>query len=499
MMKRRLPLILLVPVLLWGCESDPQDPGGGGNGGPVGTKDSIEFSVYTIEPGKVDRLRWQGNAEGAFEDSPEQTERPWVGFGKPFRVDWAFESKGARIVGYRYRATEVPGGPFLPPDLGGEMQWAETTSFSYANDTSGELLEGEVCDTGTDCPDRRRLDSGQHRIQVIALDDEGGQTDVGDGTLEFEINYPPESSIPVDEPAGCDDDTKFPRYVFTPEDGSGDILCNFAEGDTIPSGSIVTIRMAGNDRLGPEGEELCCDQRLDLAESEVTFQGRLEYTTVQDRGSIDMWSVGFAPTTDVDLLQFRVGPFDYTFFGRTKDEHGRPDPNQPAFSFVAGFVPRITGVSPADGTSVLLRDPDGGAPWPENELEYEVMPSVTWYWATNQERWFDFEPVGAENQQVGGTLFRIPMAFAGVPDPREPRPQGEDLQLIAGSIRSWAYAVYSEGDPENNIAQGGGFDDIFRYADAPELNGWDLTGADAIEIFIPDTFWTQPGFYSTLR
>ncbi len=479
-------VLMVLALSAASCSSDSVDPpvGGGGIGG--GTEDRVELRVYTTEDsGEI--LRWVGNSEGPFAESPEATQRPYIGFGRSFRIEWVITSERASITGYQFRPSQVIGGPWLPLDANGVTVWGPDTSFSFGNNTAPEVLVGEDCDTGEDCPDRLRFESGLHRFEVVALDATGVESDVDQGRLEFDVNYPPETTLVVDTPSGCDDASKFPQYRVTPV-GDDPMICNFAPGDTIPAGAWVTVKLGGFDRVATSvmADSFCCDVRLDPVDPEVRYQGRLQYVAVTDLGLVDSLMVGFAPEADGAELTFLAGPFDYTFIGRTKDEHGRPDRSDVEFSFVAGFPPRVLNVEPAENANMVLKGP-GTDSWPENEVPYTVETDVTRYWDSEILQYF--RSPGENRQQTSGSIYRIPLRFVGASDARELPTTDSEASDFVGAVRAWAYEFSSEGDPDNELPHGGGLDDIARFTNSSAPDVWALDGDDAMEIFIPFLIW----------
>jgi hypothetical protein len=458
----------------------------------------LVFRVSTFENGQW-RLRWTGNAFSPIAGTPEQTLRPFIGFAQKFMISWEASSPNGEILGYKYLASQDANAEFFPRDpQSGLAIFGPVTSFVYENDTpTGPGTSG--CDFGPDCPEKLRWESGPHVLKVVVQDVALVENTRNSGEFAFELNYPPESFIPPPPlPLSCETVATlaeapyaFPQYRV-PDGQGGYTVCTFAPGDTIPAGSYAIVRITGFDRyegrpgLGPD---FCCDKTL--ADTAVTFQAELEYFGRDQRGSLQQFRDGFNESARPDTLGFFVGPFDYTFNGRTKDELGRPDPTPATIGFIGGFRPRMTRVQPTEGDSLILKWPQSpfASRWPDNHVPYTTQTAKTLYWDNSARRYLPSAGPGLE--PVTGTIFTYSLVFEGANHPREPYPDPlTDNIRIAGAIRSWAYALYSDRDPDNLLKEGGGRDNIDFFNPSSELNRLDLSAANGVQIFIPDLLWS---------
>lgn len=456
---------------------------------------AVTFRVWTFETGQP-RLRWQGNAFNGFAGSPEDGDHPFVGFARRYMVSWEGSSPNGPIAGYKFQPSADASLPFFPrdPDTG-LATFGPDTSFVFANDTQPGALPPAGCDFGPDCPELRRFESGTRLLRVVALDVASVENIALAGELKVEINYAPETFLPLD-PVQCvtvgaisEAPPIYPQYRV-PDGLGGWQICTFAPGDTVPAGAYVVVRMTGYDRYeGRPGlsDSFCCD--VVLADTSVTYQAQNEYFGRTSAGGIQNIRDGFSVAVPADTIGFLVGPFDYTFSGRTKDEHGRPDGSASVLRFVGGFPPRITSLSPTTGDTLILRWPSSpfGTRWDDNDIPYTVQP-VNRYWDRTALRWVD---QNNGDPPTSGSLFTFSLRFEGTNDPREPGvPAAEDLNKYAGGVRGWAYELFTDRDPENAIKQGGGRDVIDFFNQSPELNRLEYSGADGVEIFVPDLMWT---------
>lgn len=481
-MKRTCARLVLVAGVLafWACGRDE-----GAVSPTDGGADLLETTLDTAAPAftvelyawdgsnpSTETLRWKGTAEGPHPESPERSDRPFLGFGKPYLLRWAITAEQGLVVGHQHRASQVdPTAILSSPGLG----LGDEVSFTFANEIPAEALPPGGCESGPDCPDRLRFASGSYDFQVYALDVLGTTRPYAPGLLDFDVNYPPESSIVVDQ--------EWPRYAI--ENGQGEwVTASFAPGDTVPVGAYVTMRMGGYDRL--EGsvsnpDSFCCDQKLDPLAPDVRFQGMLKLTG--DEGfAVRRFQTLFSSPDVADTLGFWVGPFAYEFLARAADEHDRRDPTPETTEFMAGFPPRVLALEPEEGRSMVLRDPLQGS-WAENEIPYDLPSgSVIRYWDGIQ--FFD-EP-GENRTQVVGHVFRLKPRFEGAADPREPH----------GAIHAWAYALFSEHDPDNLLVNGCcESPDLSFYLTSPEENVWAFSDDEAVELFVPIPIWYLPELF----
>ncbi len=448
----------------------------------------IRFELYIDEgPGGTAppewKLHWVGSRDQVdLAASPESSSRPFIGFGRRFRLTWDASSPNGPIVGYRFKATQDDGG-FTPPAVEGRKQWdLGLTEMVYQNDRPPSTLPA-ACDsvTAVGCsPDEVRFSSGNYVLSVEALDAALVESAPGAGEISFEVNYPPETMLF----RGQDDVGEvWPRFEL--RDANWNLLSesSFSDGDTVPAGAYVKFRSSGFDRVpafaGAQFDSFCCDEVLDPSASEVRYQARLDLVAFDGRRNLRFSNVFSTPDVS-DSIGFVTGPFEYSLKSRTVDEHRRPDPSSDELHFVAGYPPLVTSIGPATGDTIVFRAPVTADRWPENEYPYTVSSSVSKWWDGRQ--YLDTD-CGAACSRVLGNIYTIRPRFEGQGDPRE----------AATAVRAWTYSAHSENDPENVIGDGPGESpDLSFYNDSPLPNVWDFTEAEGFQIFVPFQIWFQP-------
>jgi hypothetical protein len=466
---RFLLLVLLAGLLALGGCSDEEGSDGGTEPPPPppGPDLSLRFSVYLLEgdiaSDPTTTLLWKGDPSGPDADSPQRTAVPRLPGAEPFRIAWELKDPPDSLRGFQYRASQEEVRR-LPLDEDEESYWGDVDHFDFFNSTPPESL-GARCAAGGDCPEIRIWNAQDtHSFWAWASTESGEETDPDDAHLLFEIvNEPPTTSLVQDG--------TYPYYRV----GAGPAM-PLADGDSIPAGARVVFRLAGED---PDPVLL---KRAVLPE--VRFQGRYEAVNLEQ--PTEVFSTFYSPALAADTLSFAVTAAHYTFTGRAVDRLRDVDRSPVQLSFYAGFAPRILGSSPQAGDAVILRRPDQ-APWPENTVDYQVLggEDAVRYWTGVR---FDSFPVEGSTQ-IQGRLFRIPLRLDGEGDPREPATAGY------GAVRAWSYEWVSDNDPANTIREGGGYDQLGLWRDGDVIDLYRLEGEDAIEIFIPDAFWSNPAIY----
>lgn len=432
------------------------------------TTDGAMDVVFRLFEREVDTgretLRWIGTAADGpfcFGSRCPQTERPIIGFGRSFRIAW--ECVAGDPIGYQFNASQdaTEDAAFLPRDGSGIPVFGQVTDFTFGNHVAPG--DSGSCDTPwPDCPDASRFESGSYSLRLKARDTSGAELESADGTLSFDVNYPPESAFVFDG--------VYPRWE------SGDASGVFAEGDTIPSGSTVFYRQAGFDRRLSSADRLpdgtaCCDEVLDEFAPEVRFQTRIAELAVRDEETHRLVATPFAAPVDLDVGQLEVGPFDYRLEGRSVDELGRRDPSAASFGFHVGFTPRVTQTIPAEGDSVVLRFL-GGEPWAENDVAYTYEFEQR-YWDPAMLEFFEEDGPGRVPHD--GFAYRYDVRLMGEADVRDP-----------DSVGSWAYSLVHERDPENRWKDGPGADRLDVWSDGTADDVWDFTASErTAEVWIP--------------
>lgn len=172
-LRLRAPVLVLLLVAACSGRDGPTDATGPGADPPPDPLpafdfDAIVFRVSTIGAGGHEQIRWVGTVDGPLDVSPEQTGRPWVGFGRAFRVEWKASSEDLPVTGTRYRVSQSGNGPWLPFD-GGKSVWGQDETWVFENRTPAALLGGTPCEEGPDCPGVLRFESGRFDIEVRAI------------------------------------------------------------------------------------------------------------------------------------------------------------------------------------------------------------------------------------------------------------------------------------------------------------------------------------------
>ena len=485
-------LMAVLALLFVSCASDPSGPApkADEDPGPVVLEDGHVFRVFTIESGgKAPRLRWVGDGDGPFAESPEATPEPWIGFGRPFRIEWEVTSEAGRVTGYQFRFNHEDETPFFPR-AGGEAVYGDVDALDFINESPVDEVD-PACFNDPDCFRTIQLPSGVYPLEIRALDETGRERTEPQFQIRFHSNYEPIAVLQDDEIAGCDEPEHFPRYVFSPAVGEA-VDCALLSGETIPLGSAVRLRLDGLDRLDdadfPDGR--CCDERNDPAVPELRYQALLEITAQTDRGFDENWFTFFGEPTETPELEFTTGPFDYRIVGQSVDEHERRSEPVGFFDFRSGSDPEILSVEPSDGATIHLRNPLDGE-WPSNEVGYEVVIE-TRYWDPAARRVLRFPGDGRES--MAGHVFRLPLRFEGRASPNDPPPL-QPNSTIQGGVLAWAYEWISEFDPENVIQEGPAFDDLGEFSESPLPNLWVIDGEGTVEFWIPLDLWLRPERY----
>ena len=471
-----LLLIFAFGLNLSACSSSDDTTDGGGLTPPPPPEPadlSIRFSVYQLARGDevfpLPVLLWKGAADGPDADSPQTTAMARIPAAEPFRVEWELADSTVAITGYQYRATNLPeeGDRRLPRDENDDPYWGTQQSFDYENSTPWEMITSR-CDTGADCPEILLWTSDlPHSLWVFAKGEDGEETPPDRARLDWQIvNEAPTTELVID--------STYPYYRI--DDGTGGVLQeHIAEGDTVPAGAEVVLRLSGDD---PDPVVL---KRAVLPR--VRFQGRTVMNSRSDRSPRQL-QTNYSSPAEEDTLSFVVGPFDYIFYGRAVDPLRAVDPSPVSFSFTAGFAPRVRSVFPSSADELLLRDPDDGT-WPQNTVEYQVSADTTLYWTGVR-----FVTVPVSNEETWtGKIFRIPLSIEGEGDPREPSSGGY------GQAKAFAYEWFGERDPDNYLHDGGGADDSTVFRDATSTNEYSLHDEEAVEVFVPALFWLHPEFF----
>ncbi len=360
------------------------------------------------------------------------------------------------------------------------------SALEFDNGESGDLA-GSVY--------RRRLVSGVHSLLVNTIDLAGVEVPRESRSLDFVINYDPDTRILRGEtdPFNPSDPLVYPYYTVFRADGTTEDF-NFAEGDTLPHRSRVVFKAVGKDDSR--------DVRLEGGDFEVLLQGQFEavgaykgdpnspfrfasqYSELGGDYWTEIWDnygVGSA-----DTISFVVGPFQYAFNMRSSDEHGRRDGTADSFDFYGNFPPVVQCVeavpSGEDGSFAsgacsasidTLYAAMAGAPplvghptWRKlPPADGNVLPVPGELWFNPQSGFIGFEPPASQEGYgfVDCLVWEYELLLHGVDHPQEQLfiPGPPTYGNPQDRMFSWRYQVTSSRDSiPNAIRDGGGVDDI---------------------------------------
>lgn len=497
-----LALVLALALgILAGCSDDATSPSGGGDDGPPDPyegRDEIVFRVFVEDAAGQESLRWVGDPDGPTDSSPETTERPYVPFGRAFRVEWDVDAAGAPVTGTRIRIYRDDSENYYLPFAGFDgVEYDDTRSFRFANQIAEAGIDPENCGTGPFCYGDLRFGSGRFFFEVESINQNGRVIDIQQ-TLRIEVNYPPRADVPILPPVP-DADAANPSWSV--ELGDGGLLEGaLAAGDTIPSGSTVRVLVRGADRFDGvvDPDSLCCDVRLDDEVPELRFQGRTSLTVRTFDGLVSTLPTRYSAATPDSVLEVYVGPGDYELELRTTDEHGRRSEIE-SLDFVAGFPPQAPRMDPAEGREILLLPPDQAPPMVDGAPAYAVLADQPLFFQPERGRWSRFEDETIEYVPVSGALYRIPLRFFSDPHPRAAGVSTGLPNGISDVARSFAYELVTEFDPDNRLEQGPTDRiDAFISTSTPgvlALDDVESVDFDGLEIFVPDRFFDAPGLF----
>lgn len=458
----------------------------------------------TVAYGRPLRLRWSGQTPNLYAYDPALlAERDTV---PPFDDG---------LLGFKWRMpTEDNCNPAIrdcynPKELdeatGDSFSvFANVTEMVFRNDGTGTSVFG------------RKLDAGFLPLLVNTLDVAGVQVPLNRQLLNIKVNYDPDTYIldgQQDWVAGHNDPITYPTYTVFHGPQAG--RYGFASGDTVPDRAYVTFKAMGwDDRR---------DQRLDDEVNGLTFEGRFvagqfayvnggyyrfETTFSRAHSTVDWLADDPADPeqASADTVGFQVGPFDYTVFMRTVDEHGTTDGSPDSLKFVGNFPPCVQCVElgsvrmePSSAYDDIVADNCYDGDCLDTVAELEVFSAGAsgldpsdpshlggggsldnmrlgsiWLNETADIIRFD-EPVGGDWVVLTSYETDMMVYLHGKDHPMEHWPPGAAHQRI----KAWRYQINYAGDyPNNAIADGGGRDDIRL------LSGYDIVNPAPDDLFI---------------
>ena len=498
-----------------------------------------------------------GTPEITFYGSAEQTsgtrfaDYDTIGYANPFVLSWAGSTPNTQsysaeqlaaadtmppldgLYGFKYRlpldviCDEASQDCWNPATLNSETNVLESyfsdfNSLSFANDNTGSAVA------------YKRFSSAVHTLLVNTIDVAGVEIPAAEQTLNFVINYDPDTHIlngeedpwyEDEDPYNPGSQRVYPYYIHTSP--SGEVTTHtFVEDDRIPQRSIAVFKALGWDDTRDVRKVDLVDE--DASEFEVMFQGKFDAVglyrsntafsihTLYTEAVPSVWDDYEDMTVGAsDTLSFVVGPFDYTLSMRAVDEHARRDGTPDEFSFFVNTPPEIQCVEvtsdlgasgyPGDGcearVDTLYCSSDigdaGDYPGWLKLTRTDGLAGRIYFSATEDIVYYD-EPASMDGlYSVTGFFYDYELLLYAEDEEEErlfqPResPFGVTYGDPADRAFSWVYEIVSERDPLNLVSEGGGYDDPTQitytfYPDDYEQN-YDDNGVwrVTVEVFIP--------------
>ena len=551
------------------------------NQGSVTSRDMTFHIVAVDDRGDFDRtparLYFLSNALGtpeiAFYDSHEQNsetlvaEQDTIGYAKPFVISWNGTTPNIRsfsdqllaerdtvppldgLYGYKYRlpldvdCDEVNEDCWFPQ----RFDIAENRMPSYFGDVIA--LDFANDNTGSDVS-LRRLTQGVHLLLVNTTDVAGVEVPLEKQEFPFVVNYDPDTAIlgldkdfdgdgvfetvPSEDPFYTDPNV-YPYFTVYRPDGTTS-TASFAVGDTLPDRSVAVFKALGwddgadtrfseLDGVSDPGYGVAFQAKFEavgkyLGGENSAFRFETEFSNVVASVWDDPFAVGSA-----DTMSTIVGPFEYEFFMRAVDEHGRRDGTPEIFEFAGNRPPVVEAleVSTAGATSGF---PDGSSAADIDTFYVALVPGASDYVSANHSSWtqleanpdehegwvnpnsgsvvIDSDPVGGGYSAVGIPMrsfdYEVKVYAQDSPDERLflPRtaPGGETFGEPRDRMMSCRYEIVSHRDSLTNIiSDGSGVDDLLlisytmnpdNHADSYDDNGvWSIP----VRVYAPNVYF----------
>ncbi|RKZ19791.1 hypothetical protein DRQ50_01385 [bacterium] len=457
-----------------------------------------------------------------------------VGFNRPYEVTWMGSTPNvlnydpdalARIdtvypfddglFGYKWSLRGQLRGVCIPAQ---EDFWhprkfdqASGDSFSYFGEVTSLAFAND--NPLTTDPFNTLLESGPVNLVVNSVDVAG--VEVADFSREFTfiVNRDPFTAV-LDSAAHGSDPQIYPYYEYLDHP---QIKYPFANGARIPDRTYVVVKSLGRD--DPD------DVPLDAG-----FGIGLEGFVAGRRSHVDGGRFGFETATSplntdlglpdangwyADTLGFIVGPrTTYTFNMTAADEHGRLDGTPAQIKFHVGYPPCVQclEVMPRDSDVSDFPDPElvcyeeGGPAHPcldgsvtglsvrENPTEPTDLQFLrpAFFAIERSTRLVtlleDVSGLEGTHYWINARVYRMSILFHGQDDPRERWDNPRDRMM------AWRYQVNNECDPNNQIKDGGGSDDITRIT-ASENDLLSITSEGlwkmAVEVAVPEELFNS--------
>jgi hypothetical protein len=444
-----------------------------------------------------------------------------VGFNKPYTIFW--EGLSPNIAGYDPVALAVvdtveprTDGLFgykwkLEGELGGNCLPILNDCWSprYFDEASGDSVSffGDVTsltflNNGTGIsPFRKLLPTGEVTLEVNSIDVAGVEVAEYLREISFVVNFDPITEIldyEVDEFHTADQDT-YPYYILLND--SEQIHHPFRSGDRIPDRSYVVVKALGRDSAN--------DVKFSPT-YEMGFTGSVTINVDTYRGGpYDVTTPPTFPDTEpqwdaglsgwyADTLGFLVAPSsEMTVNVQAVDEHGRPDGTPASLSFDVGYPPCVQCVElqpegnvsaydetlacydPAVGGSHVCFDgveefyikslgapefPDRRYLIPSSDIAFLSIDKTT----MSTSFVVDTLGISGSNYLIKMAVVYLDARFHGKDhEPEQYTAPGQETWRTMG----WMWQVDYDCDPENQIRDGGGSDNI-------GVENWGVGGSD---------------------
>lgn len=457
-----------------------------------------------------------------------------IGFRKPYHLFWrgstpnvlGYDLDALAVVdtvypfddglyGYKWQLTGALGNNCQPAfkDCWHPRLFNEATgdSFSYFAEINSLLFLNDASSSSN--PFGMELPSGEVNVRINSVDVAGVEVANYLRNFQFIVNHDPETIILQGRDwahaEGADPDTfTYPYYTML-NDPTGTHY-PFQQGARIPDRSYVVFKALARDN----SNDAVVDPDFKIGLTGVVNGERTDYTGSPFSFSSGASDLDFEPEWDAglegwyaDTLGFLVGPkTEFSFVMQAVDEHGRRDGSPPSFSFHVGFPPCVqcielqpNRITSGSDFSMDMECHDPEVPGHECFVDEHVFyipktdmalqPGRTYLEDTNEvitmgvrkttmEPLYTLDVLDQELYYIfPSKIFSMTVLLHGMDDPREAW-----LDAL-NRARAWKYQVDYSCDPDNDIKDGGGLDDLLSPTWGYE------SGAPNISISEVDGLW----------